>query len=426
MDVHEDIHRAAEHYHDQHEFRRYLNSALQNARGVTFLLQKRKAKWQNFDEWYGAWVEQAKLDDVLTWSVRSRNRIVKEEDLATFSVAEVAIYGERLKEAEDVFLAPATASAEDILRIVVGSAPRRPDASTSSPPRFNGSLRIFRKWIDSKLPNVELIAALRVVHEGVALIVAEAHRQTGVSACAAPAFARECVTSRIDPGLRCIPPYVHGSNIFLDGRTGHVTEPSFAVVEYDPELAALAVQRYGTDRKDFNHGPMNDLEPRLRTSRAMLRSDGFAAQFLMFYRGPKVISFAPVRFSSEQPREVKIQMAIEALNGAKYDGAMLVSEMWLGRGGKDAEVVIPPIPPKKPAERSDVEYVHYDPDPVGGRREALSVVALSAYEPPRQMLQVFRRTSSGFEFDEPQVVEGWSGVPFMLKPVVLGFTPDHT
>ncbi|ROS76080.1 hypothetical protein EDF24_1657 [Curtobacterium sp. PhB130] len=36
---------------EPNEFRRFLNSAIQNSRGVTFLLQKRKAKWPDFDQW---------------------------------------------------------------------------------------------------------------------------------------------------------------------------------------------------------------------------------------------------------------------------------------------------------------------------------------------------------------------------------------
>lgn len=69
MDLHEDIHRAIENYLDENEFRRWLNSAIQNSRGVTFLLQKQKAKWEDFDSWYGEWQDHARGNPVLSWSV---------------------------------------------------------------------------------------------------------------------------------------------------------------------------------------------------------------------------------------------------------------------------------------------------------------------------------------------------------------------
>ena len=115
MDVHEDIHRTIEAYLDANEFRRCLNSAIQNARGVTFLLQKRKAKWSEFDAWYGAWQEDAKRNPILAWSVGARNRIVKEEDLRTLSQARISFYGERLQEAEQVMVVPPTVDVDDIL-----------------------------------------------------------------------------------------------------------------------------------------------------------------------------------------------------------------------------------------------------------------------------------------------------------------------
>lgn len=93
MDLHEDIHRAIEHYLDENEFRRWLNSAIQNSRGVTFLLQKQKARWADFDVWYGGWQDEARKNPVLGWGVAARNRIVKEEDLATLSLKRPGFVG---------------------------------------------------------------------------------------------------------------------------------------------------------------------------------------------------------------------------------------------------------------------------------------------------------------------------------------------
>lgn len=169
MDVHEDIHRAVDDYHEPEEFRRSLNSAIQNARGVTFLLQKRKSKWADFDEWYGAWVAASKQNPVLAWSVLSRNKIVKEEDLKTSSVAEIGVYGPHLKVLEDAFIVPAGTTAEDVMRIIAQPGPTGTSEQygpSSNADTADTTIRVRRKWIDSGLPHLELVSALREVYRG--------------------------------------------------------------------------------------------------------------------------------------------------------------------------------------------------------------------------------------------------------------------
>lgn len=193
MDLHEDIHRAVETYLDANEFRRWLNSAIQNSRAVTFLLQKRKAKWPDFDEWYGAWQSDARLNPVLTWGVNSR--IVKEEDLLTFSQAIISYYGERLQEAEDVLTVPPQTTVNDMLLAFAAMS------SAGSPGR-KGWVRVQRRWVDDQLPEYELISALREMYASVAAVVRRAHSASRVGACLAPAFSRACVTAEFDPGRR--------------------------------------------------------------------------------------------------------------------------------------------------------------------------------------------------------------------------------
>ena len=186
MDVHEDIHRIIESYLDANEFRRNLNSAIQNARGVTFLLQKRKSTWTNFDEWYGGWQAEAKENAILSWSVLARNRIVKEEDLRTLSQARVSFYGERLREAEHVLRVQPDLSVDEMLGIYAGIV-------SKIPPNKPAWIRVQRRWVDDQLPDYELVAALREVYRGVAKAVELAHTASNVSECTAPRFARACV-----------------------------------------------------------------------------------------------------------------------------------------------------------------------------------------------------------------------------------------
>lgn len=145
MDLHEDIHRASENYLDSNEFRRWLNSAIQNSRGVTFLLQKRKAKWADFEGWYGDWQTAARGNEVLIWGVGARNRIVKEEDLETLSQAVISYYGERLKEAGDVLVVPPTVGVQEIVAAFASVVRKRP-------PGRKGHIKVSRNGSTENFP----------------------------------------------------------------------------------------------------------------------------------------------------------------------------------------------------------------------------------------------------------------------------------
>jgi hypothetical protein len=70
-----------ENYFDPERFRLNLNSFVQEARNVTFILQKNKKELPRFEEWYAGWQDKLKADRILRWIVESRNRITKQGDL---------------------------------------------------------------------------------------------------------------------------------------------------------------------------------------------------------------------------------------------------------------------------------------------------------------------------------------------------------
>ena len=81
MDCHVHWHASLDEYMEPQGFRLNLNALIQALRNVTFMLQKQKANLPDFIEWYPAWQESVKGDEVMSWVVRARNRIVKEADL---------------------------------------------------------------------------------------------------------------------------------------------------------------------------------------------------------------------------------------------------------------------------------------------------------------------------------------------------------
>lgn len=213
-------------------------------------------------------------------------------------------------------------------------------------------------------------------------------------------------------------PAIDGSVIFLDGKTGEVRTPQYIRVNRDPDKdESYFHHHYGIPTPTFGKGPLGDMEARLEMARAMVRVEGFAGQFLMFYQGNETFSFSPITFESDRPREAQIEMAVENLGARSFDGALFVTELWVGKGKPDG-ATSGPIPKADDGRNSS----HYGPDSVGGRDEAISVIGLSAYSTPRQLIQVFRRVEGTVVFDEPLELSGWRSIPQLLRPVVFSFT----
>jgi hypothetical protein len=405
MDLHEDIHRAIENYLEPNEFRRWLNSAIQTSRGVTFLLQKRKARWADFDDWYGKWQEIAKVNPVLSWGVTSRNRIVKEEDLTTLSSARVTYYGERIREAEDVFLVPPEFDVDAILAIFAR-------ASKGKKARKSGMVRVQRRWVDDRLPEYELVSALREMYRSVGSVVRSAHGASGTPSCAIQSFARPCITAKIDPDLHCLPPGDTLTTKSFDLATGKVFSSEFVEMKRDDDIAKVGLARYGAP-PIFTSDPIEHTAQRLILSKQYLEVDGYSGPSLMFFNSTEaeMRSIATI-FEDGVPRELKIQGAVDGCGAWQFDGAVFSSEMWIGTStGRGTFLDVDP----SELQESNTEF--FNPDPVGNRDEALIVVGLSADGRSRVMTLPFGRTETGIVYgDVIDEVDGGS-IPRFLSPI---------
>ena len=228
-----------------------------------------------------------------------------------------------------------------------------------------------RRWIDDQLPDHELVAALREVYRGVAQVIKRAHTASGVEVCAAPGFSRACVSNQIEGQLLCIPRTDPLPTALLNARTGELARPKYAYFERDEELIKIGREKYGTPPA-FSPDPIEHALERLELSKRYLEADGYSGPSLVLTRGEDAHIHA-LTFAKDQPRELRVALAINAEGAWPYEGAVYASETWLqspqGRGsllGLPGDVLLP----------SDTEF--FDPDPVGDRDEALIVIALAA------------------------------------------------
>tara|TARA_B100000519_G_C14251652_1_gene442751 strand:- start:1993 stop:3312 length:1320 start_codon:yes stop_codon:yes gene_type:complete len=411
MDFHEDIHRAIENYFDPNEFRRWLNSAIQNSRGVTFLLQKRKEQWSDFDQWYGAWRTMASRNKVLTWGVSSRNRIVKEEDLTTYSEAKISLYGERRLIEENVFRVPPHVTVDMILRsIAAATAGKRAQRTLV--------VHIQRRWIEQDLPEYELVAALREAYRVIAEVVSRAHEASDVAVCAVDPFARACVGHTIDPMLECLPPGDALPSRVFDLASGKGSSYGYTTLESDSEVVEEGKRRYGSQFTEFTRDPIEHAAERLKMSKRFLEVDGYAGPVLVLFNGGDV-RILGLMLHDDEPRELTVAATIQSVGAWPFQGAMYASEMWLttpeGRGS-----LLGQAPGKLLAP--DDEF--FTADPIGGRDEALVVIALAADGRSRSLVQPFGRTTSGVVYGTLIDDDSGSWIPPFLNPIWRNWPPS--
>jgi hypothetical protein len=140
-------------YFEPNSFRLSLNNCIQTMRNVTFVLQRTKSEFSNFEKWYDKWQERLRNDKVMRWLTSARNFIVKEGDLSTYSNLRLAVV-------ETWFVPPYLEieispfiETEYFVKEFVNKMPTQVDTKV-------GLLRAERRWVDEQFKECELLEAL--------------------------------------------------------------------------------------------------------------------------------------------------------------------------------------------------------------------------------------------------------------------------
>jgi len=159
---------ASKSYFSPDEFRVAVQPCIQALRSVTWVLQNNKAKLRDFDDWYVAWQKRMRENAVLRWIVDARNRIEKQGDLQTRSILRVTLSRSWHDEPSMELQLPPIMTTEQIADLAVAQVPDREDEEAL--------LRIERHWVDSELPDHELLDALVKGYSFLHELIGEAHQ----------------------------------------------------------------------------------------------------------------------------------------------------------------------------------------------------------------------------------------------------------
>lgn len=148
-------------YFEPELFRFNANHFLTTARTVSFLFQKDKASILNFENWHNKNILEAwKNDEIMKWSVSSRNTIEKEGDLDIHSQIKATLIFSYIEE-QDIKL---VLSKTEHLNIGVKRLVRFARQNLPTGVSDAAVVKIDRSWIANTLPEQELLQAFRYIY----------------------------------------------------------------------------------------------------------------------------------------------------------------------------------------------------------------------------------------------------------------------
>jgi hypothetical protein len=364
LDCHELWHAVQENYMEPESFRLSLNSLIQGLRSVTWLLQKQKDSLLNFSDWYGQWQDSVRDDSIMSWIVRSRNRIVKEADLELLSQAGVYISLDWANEMSMTWSMPPRYTTRQILIRLL---------STQNIPPV-GVLTVERRWVDRLLPDHELLDACSHAYEQISMIIAVAHARMAVSQCDLASRKTPCVTSELVRQPTCM---LEGGetrklHINLETRT-EVAE----YVDVVPGTGQEAVERYGEIK--FTGDAIAMVPQVIEVNKKMLSIDGALATAAILMRGNRMIYTCALDFYDQGSKRIAFHKLADWVRRYGADGIVVTSESWVSFLGEGENMMDPNLVPAR--DRPD-------------KKEAITVIGMTSDGRRAKAMCIFTRDAN--------------------------------
>jgi hypothetical protein len=305
-------------------FRMHLNSMLQALRNVTFLLQKQKNELPGYEDWYTNFVKNVCPQPLMRWSVKSRNRVVKESDLELLSEARIRWVLNWLQKSERRFTFPPRMSTREMLTAIF-SDPGNPCV---------GVITLNRRWVDKALPDYELLHATREVFIELSRLLVAAHEAAGVAACDLEARELACITSQIASspmGCMEINPGVLQEHVDLSDGLG--IREVIVPVERDERRVQKSIKRYGGRLSlDGETGPIAMASQVMKVAIQILQRDKHHMNLLLLFRQGKIIEMMSPHYADQSSKYVSFHRIADRVESVRADGMLFLCEAWWAEG----------------------------------------------------------------------------------------------
>lgn len=373
-------------YFTPNSFRLSLNNCIQTERNVTWVLQKAKPQFSNFDTWYGNWQEKMQEDTILKWLVNARNIVVKEGDLSTLSKLRVAVvetwYAPPYLEIE----IPPLTDTEDYVKKLASKIPSNLNLKV-------GLLRVERLWIDEQLKECEILEALSHVVIFLLDLVLDAHKELlykkDLLEC--PWYTDHDTHKR--RYIDCIKPQDWDRTIWLDLNTGQ--KLSFVDIHVDRVDADKVKRHYALPQQHkAKRKPPENLKDEadflFQTAKNILTVDGYHMPIAVVGYSTGHRAIVGLQMLNRAEKHLAIRKLASDIEKTGATSVVLINESWIA------------------------DFTHYRLTPTGVEsptlREALQLVAANKKGETYTKKVFFTRdergkVNLGKEFDlSPQVV----------------------
>jgi len=314
---------AADSYFEPPRFMLSLQNCITTSRTVTFILQSNKADIPNFDDWYASHVKRWASDPIMKWAKKARNSIEKQGDLKAHSQVRAEIIAGYLPGPETEWMPQLLfKSPEAIWRAI--------------PKKFhiphileNGTLLIERRWVDSNLPDVEILEALAHVYSEFCAAIADL---LAVNKIPVPS---QLDRTRPDP----MGELAMNRAIYLSMADGSITGHRFfrkPIAAPTEQIKKKLEKRYGGkhswERLRSAKTFQDVAEAIFERARVVMVRDGRHYSFVFLLKALDIIQIIRADHPTRASRYVLMRDFAKLARIANADGVMYLGETWTAHG----------------------------------------------------------------------------------------------
>jgi hypothetical protein len=351
-------HEALSIYFEPDRFRIAMQNCITTARSVTFILQSHKGMIPGFDGWYVPWQSRFGGDPIMRWAVQARNKIEKQGDLETLSQMRVELIAAY---AGNPFTDWATM---DINWSTVQIRRSIPAKLLSQHVIDNGVLSVERRWVDSELPDSEVLDAIAHVYGQLALLVVSLHDHLGVAIPQHhPDHGEHLLQNLLEDGrLPSMERPLEDRAVYIAVKDGSILGHRREFGHTDPDGFKKVQRRYGhfkpAKRLTDSSTLMEVAKAYFDMARVVIARDGYHTNMFIPLKGARQIGLVVAPPANRADKYMLMHDIARYVRRIGADGLLHISEAWIARF-------------------DDIPHGGY-PDQAANRFEALTMTAANA------------------------------------------------
>lgn len=330
-DLHRQWHDAESAYFDPDRFRMAIQTCIQTARTVSFILQSNKGLFDDFDAWYAPWQSQFRSIPLMKWMVEARNTIEKRGDLESNSEIKVGILASHLS--KEILSTDVKGDLFDSVQELLSQVPKYTLAEHIM---RDGTLQIERRWVANDLPDFELLDAVAHAYGHLSRLVHDAHAVLGLTE---PIVVNEADGLSFDHHsmkgrLPCMIAHSRRRVLNIWLATGEPFELQTESIEVDKAQGECSLDRYGIAPEEvfgLATSPDGTLKSLFATARKMFLRDEYHATITFLLKGVKPVGIIEWRPEDHGQKYLMSQLLADEVIRRGADAVVLLGEVWMAK-----------------------------------------------------------------------------------------------